>query len=195
MTEYKVVVLGDGGVGKTALTIQCVSNHFVEYYDPTIESAYRRQVVIDEEACLLDILDTAGQEEFSALRAQWIRSGEGFVLIYAVTSRSSFEQVDMLRQKILQAKDQDKVPMVLVGNKCDLESERQVTTMEGKELAKMWNCPFYEASAFNRHNVDEAFFQAVREIRLVKEPAKKDGKPTKKEKMKKKLEAKGCMIL
>ena len=62
MTEYKLVVVGAGGVGKSALTIQLIQNHFVDEYDPTIEDSYRKQVVIDGETCLLDILDTAGQE-------------------------------------------------------------------------------------------------------------------------------------
>jgi GTPase KRas protein len=83
-------VLGDGGVGKTALTIQLCSNHFVEEYDPTIEDSYRKQVVIDDESCLLEILDTAGQEEFTALRDQWIRDCEGFVLIYRFVGEKFF---------------------------------------------------------------------------------------------------------
>merc|ERR1711913_279415 len=67
MTEYKLVVVGAGGVGKSALTIQLIQNHFVDEYDPTIEDSYRKQVVIDGETCLLDILDTAGQEEYSTM--------------------------------------------------------------------------------------------------------------------------------
>ena len=66
--NYKICVLGDGGVGKTALTIQLCSNHFVEEYDPTIEDSYRKQVVIDDESCLLEILDTAGPENFRDLQ-------------------------------------------------------------------------------------------------------------------------------
>jgi len=165
MSEYKLVVMGDGGVGKTALTIQLTSNHFIEYYDPTIESSYRRQVVIDDKACILDVLDTAGQEEYTALRSQWIRTGEGFVIVYDVTNRSTFEVVEKFRTQILQDLDVSAAPMILVGNKCDLEDRREVTTMEGTELAKSWGSAFIETSARTRLNVDEVFFTLVRQIR------------------------------
>jgi hypothetical protein len=84
MTEYKLVVVGDGGVGKSALTIQLIQGQFIEEYDPTIEDSYRKQVLIDGETCLLDILDTAGQEEYSAMRDQYMRTGEGFLFVFAL---------------------------------------------------------------------------------------------------------------
>jgi len=165
MTEYKLVIVGGGGVGKSALTIQLIQNHFIDEYDPTIEDSYRKQVTIDEETCLLDILDTAGQEEYSAMRDQYMRTGQGFILVYAITSRSSFDEISSFRDQILRVKDRDKVPMVLSGNKCDLESERQVTSNEGSDLAKSFGCPFLETSAKTRINVEESFFSLVREIR------------------------------
>jgi len=165
MTEYKLVIVGGGGVGKSALTIQLIQNHFIDEYDPTIEDSYRKQVTIDEETCLLDILDTAGQEEYSAMRDQYMRTGQGFMLVYAITSRSSFDEISSFRDQILRVKDKDKVPVVLVGNKCDLESERQVTTNEGNDLARNFGCPFLETSAKTRINVEEGFFNLVREIR------------------------------
>jgi len=165
MTEYKLVIVGGGGVGKSALTIQLIQNHFIDEYDPTIEDSYRKQVTIDEETCLLDILDTAGQEEYSAMRDQYMRTGQGFVLVYAITSRGTFDEIQTFRDQILRVKDKDRVPMVLVGNKCDLETERQVTTGEGADLAKSFGCQHYESSAKTRINVEESFFAVVREIR------------------------------
>lgn len=186
MTEYKLVIVGGGGVGKSALTIQLIQNHFVDEYDPTIEDSYRKQVTIDQETCLLDILDTAGQEEYSAMRDQYMRSGQGFLTVFAVTSRSSFDEVTSFREQILRVKDEDKVPMVLAGNKCDLDNERQVTKAQGDELAKSFGCPFFETSAKARINVEEAFYQLVREIRNMNAPAAgKDGKAKSKSSSKK----------
>ena len=181
MTEYKLVIVGGGGVGKSALTIQLIQNHFIDEYDPTIEDSYRKQVTIDDETCLLDILDTAGQEEYSAMRDQYMRTGQGFICVYAVTSRSAFDEITSFREQILRVKDEDKVPMVLAGNKCDLEEERQVTTVEGQDLAKSFGCPFYETSAKARINVEEAFYDLVREIRKYNNKGgAKPGKPKKK---------------
>eukprot|EP01115_Flamella_aegyptia_P011077 TRINITY_DN50594_c0_g1_i1.p1 TRINITY_DN50594_c0_g1~~TRINITY_DN50594_c0_g1_i1.p1 ORF type:complete len:189 (+),score=57.86 TRINITY_DN50594_c0_g1_i1:19-585(+) len=177
--EYKLVIVGGGGVGKSALTIQFIQNHFIHEYDPTIEDSYRKQVAIDNETCLMDILDTAGQEEYSAMRDQYMRTGQGFICVYAITSRSSFDEINVFREQILRAKDKDKVPMTLIGNKCDLETERQVTTSEGSDLAKSWGCPFFESSAKTRTNVDEAFFSVVREIRKATGGVAKDKKKAK----------------
>jgi GTPase KRas len=89
--------------------------------------SYRKQCHIDDEFALLDVLDTAGQEEYSAMREQYMRTGEGFLLVYSITSRQSFEEIRVFQQQILRVKDKDYFPMVVVGNKCDLVSEREVT--------------------------------------------------------------------
>jgi len=163
--RYKIVVVGGGGVGKSALTIQLIQNQFVTEYDPTIEDSYRKQVTIDEETCLLDILDTAGQEEYSAMRDQYMRSGQGFLCVYSITSRGSFEEISSFREQILRVKDAEKVPMVVVGNKSDLESERVVSQAEGKELAASFGCPWMETSAKERIRCEDSFYELVREIR------------------------------
>jgi GTPase KRas protein len=127
LREYKLVVVGGGGVGKSCLTIQLIQSHFVDEYDPTIEDSYRKQCVIDDEVALLDVLDTAGQEEYSAMREQYMRTGEGFLLVYSITSRQSFEEIMTFQQQILRVKDKDYFPIIVVGNKCDLEKERAVS--------------------------------------------------------------------
>ncbi|KAH7031402.1 ras family protein [Microdochium trichocladiopsis] len=165
LREYKLVVVGGGGVGKSCLTIQLIQSHFVDEYDPTIEDSYRKQCVIDDEVALLDVLDTAGQEEYSAMREQYMRTGEGFLLVYSITSRQSFEEITTFQQQILRVKDKDYFPMVVVGNKCDLEGEREVTRQEGETLARNFGCKFIETSAKSRINVDKAFYDIVREIR------------------------------
>jgi small GTP-binding protein len=142
--------VGGGGVGKSCLTIQLIQSHFVDEYDPTIEGSqsdfvilyhityftsdsYRKQCVIDEEVALLDVLDTAGQEEYSAMREQYMRTGEGFLLVYSITSRQSFEEIMTFQQQILRVKDKDYFPIIVVGNKCDLDMERQVSK-QGTEI-------------------------------------------------------------
>lgn len=140
--EYKLVVVGGGGVGKSALTIQLTQSHFVDEYDPTIEDSYRKQVVIDDEVSILDILDTAGQEEYSAMREQYMRNGEGFLLVYSITSKSSLDELMTYYQQILRVKDTDYVPIVVVGNKSDLENEKQVSYQDGLNMAKQMNAPF-----------------------------------------------------
>jgi len=137
----------------------------VDEYDPTIEDSYRKQCVIDDEVALLDVLDTAGQEEYSAMREQYMRTGEGFLLVYSITSRTSFEEITLFQQQILRVKDKDYFPLVVVGNKCDLAVDRQVSQEEGAALAKHFGCHFIETSAKARINVDEAFYDLVREIR------------------------------
>ncbi|EHN00223.1 Ras1p [Saccharomyces cerevisiae x Saccharomyces kudriavzevii VIN7] len=163
--EYKIVVVGGGGVGKSALTIQLIQSYFVDEYDPTIEDSYRKQVVIDDKVSILDILDTAGQEEYSAMREQYMRTGEGFLLVYSVTSRNSFDELLSYYQQIQRVKDSDYIPVVVVGNKLDLENERQVSYEDGLRLAKQLNAPFLETSAKQAINVDEAFYSLIRLVR------------------------------
>lgn len=153
---YKLVMLGDGGVGKTAITIRFVSDRFVQEYDPTVEDAYKKEHNIDGKDVKVEIIDTAGQEEYtSGLQDKFIRGGEGFILVYSITSRSSLQRVKDIRNKIAWTKDSEDVAMILVGNKTDLVKERQVPTQEGKEVAREFGCPFLETSAKTGENVAE----------------------------------------
>lgn len=163
--KYKLVILGDGGVGKSALVIQFVSHRFQEYHDPTIEDAYEQQCRIDGEPAHLDILDTAGQPEFTAMREQYMRKGEGFVICYSITDRRSFDEVMAYKKLINRVRCRDDIPIIIAANKCDLEDRRKVTHEEGVALARQLGCPFYETSAVLRKCVDDVFQGLVREIR------------------------------
>merc|ERR1711992_290369 len=158
MREYKIVVLGSGGVGKSALTVQFVQGIFVEKYDPTIEDSYRKVVEVDGNQCMLEILDTAGTEQFTAMRDLYMKNGQGFLLVYSITAQSTFNDLHDLREQILRVKDTDDVPMLLVGNKCDLEDERVVGKDQGTHLAQEFQCAFLETSAKMKVNVLEIFY-------------------------------------
>ena len=140
---------------------------------------------------MLEVLDTAGQEEYTALRDQWIRDGEGFILVYSITSRASFSRIRKFHSQIQRVKDsssasspttassylsspisstipftsQGAAPVMLVGNKSDRVTDREVSTQEGNALAKEMGCQFVEASAKNCINVEKAFYDVVRSLR------------------------------
>lgn len=166
LPTYKLVVVGDGGVGKSAITIQFFQKLFVTDYDPTIEDSYIQHTEVDGEWCILDVLDTAGQEEFSAMREQYMRKGDGFLLVYSVTDKQSYENIVNFHTQILRVKDRDAYPMLLVANKVDLVHLRKVSEEMGKALADQLGIPYIETSAKDPpHNVDKAFQEVVKIIR------------------------------
>ena len=177
--QQTVVVLGPGGVGKTSLTIKLITDNFINYYDPTIEDCYKVAQVVDGERTFLEIIDTAGQVEYSSMQDQWVRENEAFVLVYAIDNADTLDEVQDLKTKIERCNREDgKIrEIVLVGNKCDCVEERQVPFEEGQALANEWGAHFMETSAKDMTNVTECFHEAVRAIKkskaLVKEPQAK----------------------
>ncbi|KAK2705483.1 hypothetical protein QYM36_015765 [Artemia franciscana] len=166
LVRYKLVVVGDGGVGKSAITIQFFQKLFVTDYDPTIEDSYLQHCEVDGDMCILDVLDTAGQEEFSAMREQYMRKGDGFLLVYSVTDKQSFDNIDQFRTQVQRVKDRDSVPMLLVANKIDLVHMRRITEEQGREAASRLNIPYMETSAKDPPvNIDAAFHMVVRLIK------------------------------
>ncbi|KAI8789226.1 GTP-binding protein Rit2 [Biomphalaria glabrata] len=163
--KYKLVILGDGGVGKSALVIQFVCHRFLEYHDPTIEDSFEQQCRIDDEPAHLDILDTAGQTEFTAMREQYMRNGEGFILCFSITDRRSFEELITYRNLINRVRAGEEIPIIIAGNKCDLEHKRKVKSEEAMALAQQLGCQYYETSAYLRKCIDDVFHGIVRAIR------------------------------
>ncbi|KAJ3588494.1 hypothetical protein NHX12_012086 [Muraenolepis orangiensis] len=172
MKEYKVVVLGSGGVGKSALTVQFVTGTFIEKYDPTIEDFYRKEIEVDSSPSVLEILDTAGTEQFASMRDLYIKNGQGFILVYSLVNQQSFQDIRPMRDQIVRVKRFEKVPLILVGNKVDLESEREVAGSDGRALAQEWGCPFIETSAKSKTMVDELFAEIVRQMNYSTLPEK-----------------------
>ncbi|KAF9898988.1 hypothetical protein BX616_003387 [Lobosporangium transversale] len=172
MPLHKVIMVGSGGVGKSALTLQYMYGDFVEEYDPTKADSYRKKVMLDGHDCQIDILDTAGQEEYAAIRDNYYRSGEGFICVFSLCEYESFMHTQEFKDQISRVLDDDKVPFILVGNKADLSQLRKVNYEDAVTKAAEWSCPYYETSAKTRQNVDEVYTVLMRKIQQRKENAK-----------------------
>jgi len=132
--EYRCVVMGSGGVGKSALTVRYTSGPFVSSYDPTVEDSYLKHIEFDGVACTLDIMDTAGQENYRALTESYMKKGQSFMVVFSVVSKISFDFAKKVKADIIKVKeDYPDTPIVLVGNKIDLP-DREVSD----EVAEAW---------------------------------------------------------
>ncbi|XP_006994617.3 ras-related protein Ral-B [Peromyscus maniculatus bairdii] len=192
---HKVIMVGSGGVGKSALTLQFMYDEFVEDYEPTKADSYRKKVVLDGEEVQIDILDTAGQEDYAAIRDNYFRSGEGFLLVFSITEHESFTATAEFREQILRVKaEEDKIPLLVVGNKSDLEERRQVPVDEARGKAEEWGVQYVETSAKTRANVDKVFFDLMREIRAKKMSENKDKNGRKSSKSKKSFRERCCLL-
>lgn len=169
--QYSLTVMGPTGVGKSAMTMQFVQGVFIRDHDPTIEDAFRKNTTIDSQPCMLDILDTAGQEDYSVLRSTWMQKRDGFMFVFSVADKESFTELDSFYDQLLAIHEENVPPLLLVGNKCDLESKRQVTAQEGNELGKKYGCKYVETSAKTGKNIDDAFLGLTREVRRRKNPS------------------------
>ncbi|KAH8768005.1 hypothetical protein BGZ57DRAFT_943068 [Hyaloscypha finlandica] len=135
-----------------------VDGHFVESYYPTIENTFSKVIKYKGQEYATEIIDTAGQDEYSILNSKHFIGIHGYMLVYSVASTQSFEMVQVIRDKILNHLGSEWVPIVIVGNKSDLRpDQRQVTVEDGKALAEKFNCAYTEASARYNENVTKAF--------------------------------------
>jgi len=177
LTPIKIVILGACSVGKSCLALQYVHNEFLRH-DPTIEDTYRKYFLMDGNNVILDIVDTAGLEEFSrSMMGGWINDGEAFMLVYDITSKQSLEDAERIRNQIRQSKTKSRGPLILVGNKSDLgPSKREVESDEGEAKALSWDCPFLETSAKEGDNVDKAFEELTKLCLTYREKEKSVGK-------------------
>lgn len=155
--DYRVVVFGAGGVGKSSLVLRFVKGTFRDTYIPTVEDTYRQVISCDKSVCTLQITDTTGSHQFPAMQRLSISKGHAFILVYSITSKQSLEELKPIYQQILAIKGNiENIPIMLVGNKSD-ETQREVKTEDGESQSKIWKCAFMETSAKTNHNVTELF--------------------------------------
>lgn len=166
-----LIMVGSGGVGKSALANRYLFRTFTDSYTPTSADTLHRKVTVDaRRECLLTILDTAGQEEYAAIRDNYYKQADGFVIVFAIEERDSWTHVLTMRDQICRALNDDHPPLVLVGNKSDLDLRRQVTLQEAEATASKWgNCEYLEASAKDGRNVDQAFESILRRVFAIKD--------------------------
>ncbi|KZO91363.1 ras-domain-containing protein [Calocera viscosa TUFC12733] len=165
----RICVLGSRQVGKSALVVQYVEHHFLSKYYPTIESTFHASLAHRSQPYTLEIVDTAGQDEYSVLASRYAIGVHGFVLVYSVASRPSFEMIRGLHDKIMQYYGvRGEVPCVIVGQKQDLVEKqlatRQITPQEGQALAKSIHAAWIETSASSNLNIDKVFDLLLEEV-------------------------------
>ncbi|KAK8789868.1 hypothetical protein WA158_006648 [Blastocystis sp. Blastoise] len=161
--QLKLLMIGDSGVGKTCLLMQYASKTFIRTFITTIGIDFKIKTVnIDGKVVKLQIWDTAGQDRFRTITTSYFRGSHGILLVYDVTDRNSFNNVESWMEQIHTHADVN-VNKVLIGNKCDLESQRAVSTKEGQDLAKKYGINFFETSASQNTNVDECFMDLATE--------------------------------
>ena len=161
-TVIPLMLLGDGQVGKTSLTLRLTGNKFDDSILTTIgKESYLYQVNLHDNDLKMKIWDTAGQERLSV-----IKTVEGLILAYSIGSRDSFKNLDAWLKQLKDIQDISKKPIIIVGNKKDLDGEnaRQVSYEEGKQYATQHGYHFYETSAKTGENVKEAFFDIFEQL-------------------------------
>lgn len=160
--SYKIVIVGNCGVGKSNILLRYSKDQFKQKVDPTIGVAFTTKVInLNDKKIKLDLWDTAGQERFKGISRAYYRGAKGIVLVYDTTKYESFYECKNWLSMIKEYCDED-IPIILVGNKNDLKPV--VLKSEAKEFANNNSMLFCEASAFNSANIDMIFITLVKEI-------------------------------
>jgi GTPase KRas protein len=164
-TKVRLGIFGGGGVGKTALTLRLLRNQFVQEYIPTLADDFRHDLDVNGKTIHLEIIDTAGQDDFREMRSHFYTSVQGFMLVYSVVDRASLADAQDIYKDICSCLVRDVVPVVLVGNKADLRDDDSITLADGEAASKkLGGCRLLETSARTGQNVEEAFKEGVRVV-------------------------------
>jgi RASD family protein 2 len=164
--RYRIVMMGAAGVGKTCIINRFLFRQFVNEYKATVDEMYTEEYLINGIAVTLDFLDTSGSHEFPAMRKLSIDTADAFILVYSIDDEASFEEIKQLRNQILDQKNSDLVPIVIVGNKSDCR-ERQVQREMAESTVNIdWGNGFVEASAKDNVNVSGIFRELLHQAKV-----------------------------
>ena len=162
---FKLLLIGDSGVGKSCLLLRFADDTFTESYISTIGVDFKiRTIEIEDKIVKIQIWDTAGQERFRTITSSYYRGAHGVIVVYDVTDQASFKNASQQWLREIDRYACENVNKLLVGNKCDLTTKKVVDYNEGKELADLNDICFLETSARNSSNVDEAFITIAQKI-------------------------------
>jgi Ras-related protein Rab-1A len=161
---FKILIIGDSSVGKSNLLLRFSDNIFHDTFLPTIGVDFKiRNVTVGDKSIKLNIWDTAGQERFKTITAAYYKGAHGIILVFDITDRDTFNNINSWIGEIRKHAGPN-VVRLLVGNKCDLDSDRKVTQKEAKEFAESQGMTYIETSAKARINVDEAFMTLTKQV-------------------------------
>eukprot|EP01084_Bolivina_argentea_P282670 483912_1 len=172
MHEIKVIILGNGGIGKSSLVFRFIISDYIEYFDPNIQDSFVKYLNLNNEKIMLNILDTAyGESEYyqdEQCQIEWIKDAKCCVLCFAMNDKQSFDSIDKYYNKVLSLKGNDNDwSMILVGLKCDLNNEMRCVLFDDiLKKIKNWNLPYIEVSAKDNINIDYLFRVAFYEYWL-----------------------------
>ena len=154
---YKIIIIGDSGVGKSNILGRYLNNEFKQETKSTVGVEFgSKKLKVSGINIKLQIWDTAGQERYRAITSAYYKGSKGCFIVYDITSTQSFDDVEKWYEEIIKITEKG-IALILVGNKSDLESERKVTVEMGQNKAKNLNCPFFETSALNNTHIDTVF--------------------------------------
>lgn len=162
-TTISITVCGDGGTGKSSISLRLVRSKWTHEYDPTVQDSYSVTRTVDGREYHLLLTDTAGQEEYRGLWGTRDLASDAYLLVYDITNRESLRALDYFDDLIEMEAEGRPVPRVkmLAGNKCDLAQARQVSSQEGLAWARGHECGFMETSARNVVNIEETFARTI----------------------------------
>ena len=160
----KVILIGDSGVGKTNIMSKFLKNKFMEESKATVGVEFGSKLFdLNGHKIKAQIWDTAGQEKYKSITGAYFKGSKGALVVYDITQKSTYESLEKWVNDLKSAGD-PKITIILIGNKSDLEENRQVSKEQGEEKAKSFGCAFLETSALSGDNIDKAFNLMVKEI-------------------------------